>query len=279
MSVEFRPMRSIIYVDVVKEKYRHLLQHWLYGHHIQDSISKFGPYVTKYAFYNALPTPPEGGRFGTRRMQMTEHYWLLNEHTSDMDVNAFTEFMPLDALRWQGTVPDTDELPDENIEGDAGRSTGGDNGCPPFIFAHVPINWEEDFKGKGRMVSHGPNYRWQFVIKYPDEITAGEGERWFHEEVVPYFQGRPEVTRFLSSRIMQDVLGCKFHRLVEMWFEGPDEWFAAAVTHANELKKPGWAQQELFPFLTSNYNIVGMFLTDIPANDNLTQFKGYITMR
>lgn len=28
----------------------------------------------KYAFYNALPTPPEGERFGTRRMQMTEHY-------------------------------------------------------------------------------------------------------------------------------------------------------------------------------------------------------------
>lgn len=279
MSIEFRPMRSIIYVDVVKERYRHLLQHWLYGHHIQDSISKFGPYVTKYAFYNALPTPPEGERFGTRRMQMTEHYWLLNEHTSDMSVNAFTEYMPLEALRWQGTVPDTDELPDKNIEGDEGRSTGGDNGCPPFVFAHVPINWEEDFKGKGRMVSQGPNYRWQFVIQYPDEISTDEGERWFHEEVVPYFQGRPEVIRFLSSRIMQDVLGCKFNRLVEMWFAGPEEWYEAAVTHAKELKKPDWAQQELFPFLKSNFNIVGMFLTDIPANDNLTQFRGYITMR
>ena len=50
MSVEFRPMRSVIYVDVCREEYRHRLQHWLYGHHIQDSISNFGPYVTKYAF-------------------------------------------------------------------------------------------------------------------------------------------------------------------------------------------------------------------------------------
>ena len=57
MSVEFRPMRSVIYVDVCREEYRHRLQHWLYGHHIQDSISNFGPYVTKYAFYNALPKP------------------------------------------------------------------------------------------------------------------------------------------------------------------------------------------------------------------------------
>ena len=45
------------------------------------------------------------------------------------------------------------------------------------------------------------------------------------------------------------------------------------------LPKPVWAQQERFPFLKSNFNIVGMFLTDIPTSDNLTQFRGYITMR
>ena len=39
------------------------------------------------------------------------------------------------------------------------------------------------------------------------------------------------------------------------------------------------AEQERFPFLKSNFNIVGMFLTDIPTSDNLTQFRGYITMR
>ena len=221
MSVEFRPMRSVIYVDVCREEYRHRLQHWLYGHHIQDSISNFGPYVTKYAFYNALPVPPEGERFGTRRMQMTEHYWLVNEMEPEMRNKAIAEYMPMDVLRWQGCVPDTDETPHENLDGDVGRSIGGDNGCPPFVFAHVPISWEEDFKGKGRMVCDGPNYRWQFVIQYPDGVSEEEGERWFHEEIVPYFQARPEVNRFLSSRIYHDVVGCTFHRLVELWFDGP----------------------------------------------------------
>ena len=79
MSFEFRPMRSLIFVDCVREEYRHRLQHWLYNTHIPDSISKFTPYCVKYAFYNALPVPPGGERFGTRRMQMTEHYWLINE--------------------------------------------------------------------------------------------------------------------------------------------------------------------------------------------------------
>ena len=271
MSVEFRPMRSVIYVDVCREEYRHRLQHWLYGHHIQDSISNFGPYVTKYAFYNALPVPPEGERFGTRRMQMTEHYWLVNEMEPEMRNKAIAEYMPMDVLRWQGCVPDTDETPHENLDGDVGRSIGGDNGCPPFVFAHVPISWEEDFKGKGRMVCDGPNYRWQFVIQYPDGVSEEEGERWFHEEIVPYFQARPEVNRFLSSRIYHDVVGCTFHRLVELWFDGPEEWYQAAVEGAKALPKPVWAQQERFPFLKSNFNIVGMFLTDIPTSDNLTQ--------
>ncbi|EQI26068.1 hypothetical protein QOM_3667, partial [Clostridioides difficile Y155] len=74
---------------------------------------------------------------------------------------------------------------------------GGDNGCPPFIFAFVPINWEEDFRGKGRTVQDGPNYRWQFMIKYPDGISKEEGEKWFYDEVVPYFTNCCYVNRFV----------------------------------------------------------------------------------
>ena len=281
MPLEYRPMRSVIYVDCVREEYRHRLQHWLYAVHVPDSISKFTPYCTKYAFYNALPTPPEGDRFGTRRMQMTEHYWMVNEMTPEMSVSAFTERMPVEVLRWQGMIPDdgTDLSHAENMDGDSHRTSGGDNGCPPFVFAHVPMNWQEDFKGKGRTIDDGPNYRWQFVIRYPDTISEKEGERWFYNEVVPYFQCRPEVNRFLYSKIYRDVVGCPFHRLVEMWVNGPEEWYTFAVEGSKILVKPFWAQQELFPFLKPNYNIVSMFLSDMAASDNLTQYRGYITMR
>ena len=285
MSFTYRPMRSVIYVDCVREEYRHKLQHWLYAIHVPDSISKFAPYCNKYAFYNALPTPPEGERFGTRRMQMTEHYWMVNEMTPEMSVNAFTERMPPHVLRWQGMIPDTDAAVagDQNMDGDAHRSSGGDNGCPPFVFAHVPMNWEEDYKGKGRTIDDGPNYRWQFVLRWPCEKT---GEKWFQEVFVPYFQNRPEVNRFVSSKIYHDVVGCQFNRLVEMWFDGPDEWYAAAVEGTKDMPQPDWAKeapaeapQAQFPFLKPNFNIVSMFLSDMAASDNLTQYRGYITMR
>ena len=273
---DYRPMRSIIFVDCVREEYRHRLQHWLYAVHIPDSISKFGPYVSKYAFYNALPVPPEGERFGTRRFQMTEHYWLTNEMAPEMSACAMAERMPVEVLRWQGMIPDDGaKLSEENMDADEHRSSGGGE-MPPFVFAHVPINWQYDYKGKGRTIADGPNYRWQFVVNFPDPEA---GEKWFNEVMVPYFQNRPEVNRFLSSKIYPDVVGCKFQRLVEMWFDGPEEWHAAAVEGTKSMEKPEWAQQEKFPFLKSNYNIVGMFLTDMATSDNLTQYRGYITMR
>lgn len=285
MAIQFQPMRSLIYVDVVKEDYRHMLKHWLYYHHIPESIAQFGPYVSKYAFYPALPTPPEGDRFGTHRMQLTEHYWLVNPMTEAFKNKALSEYFPMDVLKWQGTIPDDgvvailegDET--EKLGGDDARSTGGGNGCPPFIFAFVPISWEEDFKGANRTIEDGPNYRWQFVMKYPDGVTMEEGDKWFYGEVVPKFQENPDVLRMLSSKIIQEVNGCPYQRVVEMWFNCPSAWYRSAVENAKEIKKPEWAEYDEFPYLKPNFEISSIFLTDIAESDNYTQYRGYIPMR
>lgn len=285
MSIEFRPMRSLIYVDVVKEDYRHLLKHWLYRHHIPDSISQFGPYVTKYAFYPALPTPPEGDRFGTCRMQLTEHYWLVNMFTKEFKNKALTEYFPKDVLKWQGNIPDVEEINETieevaaNIEGNEARSAGGNNGCPPFVFAFVPISWEDDFKGSDRTVEDGPNYRWQFVMKYPEGVSLEEGDKWFYEEFIPKFKGMDEVIRILSSKIIQEVNGCQFQRVVEMWFNCPSDWYKATIEKSKDIKKPDWAQIDIFPYLKPRFEISSLFLTDIAESDNYSQYRGYITMR
>ena len=115
------------------------------------------------------------------------------------------------------------------------------------------------------------------MLQWPcDEET---GEKWFQETFVPYFVNRPEVNRLVSSKIYHDVIGCQFNRLVEMWFDGPDEWYAAAVEGTKDMAAPEWAQESQFPFLKSNFNIVGMFLTDMAACDNMTQYRGYFPMR
>ena len=283
MAYDFKLMRSLIYVGLAKEEYRAKLEHWLYYHHIPESISKLSPYVTKYAFYQAYPAPPESERFGVRKMQLTEHYWLVNEHLPEMANNIFCEYMPQEVLRWQGCIPDVESASvHENSEsGDAGRAAGGGE-FPPFIFSFIPINWEEDFKGKDRTLEDGPNYRWQFMIQYPENCSKDEGERWFHEEVVPFLTGSVRVNRVVSSKIIVNYGApeAQFDRVVEVWFDGPEEWYDLCVNLAKTyLKKPAWAQQDEFPFLKPQHNIASVFLSDKCTSDNLRGYNGYITLR
>ena len=159
-EITYQPLRSLIYVDCVKEEYRHKLQHWLYYYHAPESIAKFEPWVTKYAFYNALPTPPQGERFGTYRMQLTEHYWMVNPMSQESLVNSLNEYFPIDAMIWQGTLPENAKEDGFMADGEAARASGGDNGFLPF------------YRFAGSKISKVPVVLWWMV-----RITAGSF--WF----------------------------------------------------------------------------------------------------
>ncbi len=277
-EITYQPLRSLIYVDCVKEEYRHKLQHWLYYYHAPESIAKFEPWVTKYAFYNALPTPPQGERFGTYRMQLTEHYWMVNPMSQESLVNSLNEYFPIDAMIWQGTLPENAKEDGFMADGEAARASGGDNGCPPFIFAFLPIFWEQDFKGAGRTMVDGPNYRWQFLVSYP-EGHKEDGDQWMMNEVLPAFAAMPEVTRMMTSNVKKEINNCHMDRCVEMWFDGPEEWYHCAVENAASFKKPEWAEYDNFPYLRPQFQFASLFLTDIATSDNLKQYRGYLPMR
>ena len=277
-DITYQPLRSLIFVDCVKEEYRHKLQHWLYYYHAPESIAKFEPWVTKYAFYNALPTPPEGERFGTYRMQLTEHYWMVNPMSQESLVNSLNEYFPIDAMIWQGTLPESAKENGFMADGEAARSSGGDNGCPPFIYAFLPIFWEQDLKGAGRTMVDGPNYRWLFLVSYPEGHKEG-GDQWMMNEVLPAFAAMPEVTRIMTSKVKKEINNCHMDRCVEMWFDGPEEWYHCAVENAASFKKPEWAEYDSFPYLRPQFQFASLFLTDIATSDNLKQYRGYLPMR
>lgn len=277
MTVPFQPMRSLIYVDCVREQYRHKLKHWLYYYHVPESISQFQPYVSKYAFYSALPVPPEGERFGTYRMQLTEHYWLINPLQDKMAVHTFSEYFPPECLRWQGILPDVEHEEMEQISGNEAR-TMQNSKQPPFIFAFVPIAWEKDYKGKGRSIVDGPNYRWQFMVKYPDGVSKADGDAWLEANVLEPLQNHPNVLRLLSSDIMQDINNCPYQRVLEAWFDGPDEWVSTVLDIEKNAIRPEWATADRYPYLKPKFGIASLFLTDTTESDNF-HFHGHITMR
>lgn len=279
MAIEFQPMRSMIFTDLAKEQYRHKLLKW-HMLHVEDSIAQFEPYVMKYAFYSALPVPPEGERFGAARFHLCEHHWLCNPFTPEFTNKAFAEVMPPQVLKWQNSIPDDDaDDAKSNMDADEFRAASGKRGGRPFVFGFHPLSWEEDLKGKERTIEDGANYRFIFMIKWPEGTPEEEGEKWLHEEVFPKLAAMPEVTRILTSHVLQDVNNCPFSRVAEVWFEGPEEWYTACVEKAKDIAKPSFAQTDKFPYLEPMFNFTSIFITDIPYSDNYTQYRGYIAKR
>jgi len=141
MSKDFTPMRSFILNCVRDDSDLPAAYRWLYKHHVADSMSQFAPYVTKYASYRALPTPPDGGNFGTYNWIMTEHYWLFNPFPAVGSTSrglAFAEYWPDNFLEITNQPP-AKELRNPQWQ-------GSKEGYHPIVFAFVPVFWENDFK-------------------------------------------------------------------------------------------------------------------------------------
>ena len=48
-------------------------------------------------------------------------------------------------------------------------------------------------------------------------------------------------------------------RCVEMWFDGPEEWYHCAVENTASFKKPEWAEYDNFPYLRPQFSLQACF--------------------
>jgi hypothetical protein len=241
--------------------------------------------VTKYAFYKALPVPADGERFGVMNFQMTEHYWLFNPLVPELQIKTYGETVDVDVFKGNGIIPDDDRITDEVMmqmmsNADAVRDNKADIPVAvPFIYVFLPIAWQEEYKGSMRKISEGPNYRWQFLINFPDDCSEEEADRWLKEEVIPYFQKAPEVRRILSSKIRKEVNGADYDRAMEIWFANEQDWKKVAADGTLDFKKPDWATEDVFPFLKPKFEFASMMFGDYAYRNNLADYRGPLTMR
>jgi len=272
---EFKPMRSFILNNVRSDNDRPKAFRWLYKQHVPESMSQFTPYCTKYATYHALPLPEDAEDFGSYNWIMTEHYWNFNifqsknaGHSSGL---AFREAYPDDFMEIT-CQPPSDTLRQSGWQGTK-------DGYHPIVFCFAPIFWEEDIKGSSKMTDDGANFRWLFFIKYPEGISEEEGDKWFLETFVKEAAEMPEVTRILSSKLLDKPRINPFHRVAEFWFDDSKSWHRAMVENADKFTKPEWRSEEKPPFLEPYKDITGIFIMDRPDSDHLQQWRGYITTR
>jgi hypothetical protein len=255
MSQEYAPMRSMIFNnvnDVVNDT--HKAYYHLFRYHVPESISQFFPYVNRYSFYRALPTPTDPKKFGVYNFLMTEHYWTINAYL-ERHISTFNFY----------NNPEFKEI--------MGQNPGG----LPLVFVFLPIFWEEEFKGGERTFLDGPNYRWTTVLRYPDGVSEADGDKWLFETAIPKLAARPEVTRILTSKLIKTALPTPFYRSLELWFNDAKGWRSAIEN--TQYPKPSWAQTEVFPYLKPFEQFSSMFLMDKADTENLSDYSGYITAR
>jgi hypothetical protein len=269
-----KPMRSVILNCVRDDSDLPAAYRWLYKYHVAESISQFGPYVSRYATYRALPVPPDGHDFGTYNWIMTEHYWLINpfeQNKTESRGIAFAEYFPKEFL-------EITRQPPENLLRDP-RWQGTSDGYHPIVFAFLPLFWENDFKGSGRTVEDGPNFRWFTVFKYPEGVSREEGDDWYLNTLAPQLVELPELNRFVSSAVLDTPRTGPFQRAAELWFDSSRTWHRAIVEQGGRLSKPPWAKYGHMPYLEPYRDFVGVFVLDRPESDHFNQYRGYITTR
>ena len=280
---QFQPMRSLIYVNCVKEDFRPKLQAWLYQTHVPDSIALFEPYCTKYAFYPSFPIPEGAENYGYAKMQLTEHHWLINDCDPRVAIKAVTERFPMEVMVWQGMLPES-ALSGKQLEADGedvgnkARSMKNEEGNP-FIYCFLPMWWERNIKGAGRTLDDGPNYRFNMAIGFPEGVDKEEGEKWLFEKVVPVMEKADECTRIVASRVKKEINGCPMDFVLECWFEHESGWKKVMVEDMKQVEKPAWAMTDTFPYLKPYHNVISVAVADFTMSNMLKNYHGYVPMR
>ncbi len=266
--------RSYIFVTVRDDSDLPQAYRWLEKDHVDDSISQFGPYVTRYVTFRALPLPTGAEDFGAYKWIMTEHWWLVNPFNTSSTTSpngvAFGERYDRNYMEITRQPTDQGLRPEKWV--------GSRNGYHPTVFAFAPPFWEDDYKGSDRTIKDGANYRWLTIFKYPDGVSREEGDRWFQTVLAPEIAKLPQVNRFMSSRTLDKPSGGPFQRVAEIWFNNSKDWQAAMETLKTKVAKPAWAKYDRFPYLEPYKDFTSEFLLDTPEQDHFVN-RGYTTSR
>ncbi len=140
----------------------------------------------------------------------------------------------------------------------------------------LPLRATEDYKGAGKTLYDFPSLvRWIVAIRYPDGVTAEEGDAWYRDVHAPELAGQEKLVRLFSSRALP---GSAFHRVTELWYEDMAGWYDSVVRRPLSYTRPPWAAAEakdIPDFFRSYHELIGMFLPEHPECDFLQELGPY----
>jgi hypothetical protein len=251
-------IRSIVVHDIPADSLA-AMERWYHGVHAPEIARRYGPWLARHESFVPVAPPPEATRFGVFDWRVTDCWWRELPATGPQGALSFTP-PPV----W-----------------------------PQVATCFIPAQPTNDFLGWDLLPEEHVCFRWHVLLRYPDGVSAEEGERWFLETHAPQVCGLPGLRRFFSFRVVDEdvrlpgvwrdgdspppkTVQHEWHRLSELWFDSLTDWKAAVVDGSAAMTPPPWATRPDYPFVKPGRDFVSSFLLERPADEFLRDLRGYL---
>lgn len=241
-----------------------------------------GEYMYKYRLWLPYEPPEEAvERFGAVRGRYAELWYPTRETYENRPGGGPPGQQSGDGRG--GQMPGGQQAPGERgnqsaMQGPPGSD--GDRGSPvPWeetrpekrVVALVPGTPTETFLDKVTEWDKATAIRWMTAIRYPEDISVEDGEKWFLNTHVKESVKQPGLIKFVSYRVIDELTNTgpsdtrKWVRINEYWYENFAAWHRAVIENPPKYTKPGWG---------GKYPFVEMWSTFIPYVHYVDFLKG-----
>jgi hypothetical protein len=243
-----------------------LLERWFWKHHCPEVLFQ-APWLARYVLYRPVPPPPGGDRFGYVNYRVHENWVRSAEERRG--TNGMMSMTP-------------------------------QPGYMDVVVAHVPAEPSEDFMGADMIYGEKTILRWLSVFKYPEGVSAEEGDDWYLKVHAPEVMQQAGLIRFFSHKALPGGLARpgqdqkvplphssklkpffnvgplffqQWHRVSEIWYENNNGWVKSNLESPPAYTKPPWAKYDEYPFLEPWKDFVSTFLLERPDQDMLRDYQ------
>lgn len=196
-----------------------------FRYHSKECIRFFGPWLARYETYRSFDAPEDPA---------LEPYGVISP-------GRVTELWYRSVEEWVEAKPNSRPYTPPPGGWQRGTST------VPRPVAIVPAMPTEDFLGKEPSPEESPIVRWYQAIKYPEGVSAEDGEKWYTEVFAQEAKEQNDLLRFASWKaVPNSPIQSPWMRITEMWYPSVEAWYTSAIESPPKYTKPAWGGQAPF---------------------------------
>jgi hypothetical protein len=245
-------------------------------HHGPSITAMSGSWMVKYQLWLPYEPPAQAVKdFGAVRGRYAELWYGSKEKYLN---RPNLKFAPsAQAGDQKGSVPTAPAA--QTTQTDANKPVGAvpwvETRPEKRVVAMVPGLPTETFLDKVTEWDKATAIRWIVAMRYPDNVSVEDGEKWFLNVHAKEAMQQPGLIKFVSYRVIDDIPDhspvkmTKWVRINEYWYESFAAWRKAVIDSPPRYTPPSWGGK--YPFV----EVESTFVPYVHYVDFLHQKNGY----